>query len=103
MVQIIGFAERKSADGREFCTLIVKGGVEMVQSKTGSYYATARTASVPSTFDADFCKDLLGSKLPGEVKRIVVDPYEYVNPDTGEQIELAHSYVYIPTEEAAIL
>lgn len=95
MVTVIDFAERKSADGTEFFALVVDGGIEMIQSGSGGHYATSRTASIPSTFDAASCQRLIGTELDGEVRKVEVEPYEFTIPETGEQITLTHSYVYV--------
>lgn len=101
MVLISGYAARESADGKKFYALILQGGLEMVLSEeTGRYYATAKQASVTSTFDEDTCKALIGSKLPGKIARIQCDPYEYTIKETGEVIQLTHRWTYSPNEAA---
>ena len=48
----------------------------MVQSlDTGKFYATARKASVTSTFNEETAKGLIGTKMPGVIKRVESDPY----------------------------
>jgi len=72
MVTISGFNERQNAEGKPFYALILQGGLDLVLSEeTGRYYATAKTASITSTFDEATCKGLVGTKLPG---RITNDP-----------------------------
>ena len=67
MVTISGYAERESKDGKKFYALILQGGMELVLSEaSGRYYATAKTASITSTFPESICKNLVGTKLPGE-------------------------------------
>ena len=68
----------------------------MVKSAHGGFYATSRTASIPSTFDADSCKRLIGTELDGVVRKVEVDPYEFAIPETGELVTLTHSYVFVP-------
>lgn len=97
MVRIIKTENRQSDDGRDFIALILQGGVEMVQSKeTGNFYATARKASIPSTFDEETVKNLIGQEIPGTIEKEECDPYEVINQETGEVTELRHRYVYIP-------
>lgn len=98
MVRIINFSERIADDGRTFFTLEVQGGVEMIRSKSGSFYATAKKASIPSTFDGETCQALIGTELQGSVQKQECEPYEYTIRDTGEVIELSHRYVYVPEE-----
>ena len=71
MVRIIDYAERQNSAGEKFYSLILQGGVEMVLSQeTGRYYATAKRASITSTFDEQTCKSLIGSELPGSVQKV---------------------------------
>jgi hypothetical protein len=101
MVTINGYAERESGDGRKFYALIIQGGLEMVLSEeTGRYYATAKQASITSTFDEATCKGLVGKQLPGRITRIQCDPYEYTIKETGEVITLSTRWTYNPNETA---
>jgi hypothetical protein len=64
MVTISGYAEREGRDGKKFYALIVQGGLDFALSEeTGRYYATARQASVTSTFDERTCKELVGTRI----------------------------------------
>jgi hypothetical protein len=99
MVTVANYAVRQAADGNEFFALVLNGGVEVVRSSTGHFYATSRTTSIPSTFDEEACKKLVGTQLPGDVRRVEVEPYEYTIAETGELITLAHSYVFVPATE----
>jgi hypothetical protein len=68
MVKIIDYKARKNSEGEEFFALILQGGLELVKSQeTGRYYATAKTASVTSTFDRETCESLIGSEMPGSI------------------------------------
>jgi len=99
MVTINGYAERESREGKKFYALIVQGGPEMVLSEeTGRYYATAKQASITSTFDEKTCQDLVGTKLPGKIMKIACDPYEYTIKESGEVIKLNHRWTYNPNE-----
>jgi len=96
MVRIIDYKARMSAEGEPFLALIVQGGITLVKSKeTGLYYATAKKASIPSTFDEETCKSLIGQELEGSVERVECDPYEFVSEQTGEVIELDHRWVFV--------
>jgi len=103
MVTITGYAERESSkDGKKFYALTVQGGLEMVLSEeTGRYYATAKQASVTSTFDEKTCQGLVGTKLPGKISRVKCEPFEYTIRETGEIIKLDHRWTYSP-EEASL-
>ncbi len=99
MVRVINYTKSKSEAGKEFISLKVQNGVEAVQSQsTGRFYLTARTALVSTTFDEATANALIGSSIPGTVKRIAAEPYEYTVKDTGEVITLCHRYEYLPEE-----
>lgn len=100
MVKIVNYVGIIADDGSTFFVLTIQNGIEMVKSKkTGNYYATARKASIPSTFDEETCKALIGSDMPGMVIKQQCKPYEYTIKETGETIELSHRYTYAPEEE----
>jgi len=102
MVRIINFKQYKNEDGELFYVLELQGGIEMVKSQqTQRFYATARKATIPSTFDENTCKSLIGTELPGNIVKVETEPYEYTIQDTGEVIELSHTYEYLP-EEATV-
>lgn len=99
MVRIIDYKARQKEDGTEFYLLVVQGGIEMIKSKTsGQYYATAKKATVSTTFDEVTCKNLIGSEFPGRIEKINTEPYSYTIQDTGEQITLSHRYIYLPDD-----
>ncbi len=100
MVTIINFKERNKEDGTSFFVLEVQGGIEMVQSKaTSNFYATAKKAYLPSTFDALTCQALIGTQMPGSIEKEACEPYEYTVKETGEIITLNHRYSYAPEEK----
>ena len=99
MVTVKNFALRESKEGKPFVTLELQGDLEMVQSmETGRFYATARKCNVTSTFDEVAAKGLIGKQIPGSIKRVAAENYEYTIPETGEVILLAHTYQYFPAE-----
>lgn len=97
MVRIIDYKMRTSEDGKEFFTLEIQGGIEMVLSQsTGNFYATARKSSITTTFNELTCKALIGTEMPGSVEKQACEPFEYTIEDTGEVIQLSHKYGYVP-------
>ncbi|MEZ4801135.1 MAG: hypothetical protein R2797_00065 [Gelidibacter sp.] len=101
MVRIIGYKERQKEDGTSFFVLELQGGIEMVLSKvTGKFYATAKKAFLPSTFDEMTCTALIGTELSGSIIKEDCEPFDYVVKETGEEITLSHRWVYV-TEDAA--
>lgn len=95
MVTVTNYHTRTTHDGREFITLELQGGLELVVSKTtGQYYATTKKCSIPTTFNDEVAKKLIGTELEGEIVKQDVEPYEFQNPRTGETIMLNYSWVY---------
>jgi hypothetical protein len=97
MLTITDFKIAESKQGKEFVSLTLTGGIEMVQSQeTGMFYAKGMKCRIPSTLDETSAKALLGTQVPGIIQRIGCDPYDYTIKETGEVITLAHTYVYLP-------
>ncbi len=104
MVKIVDYKTYQKEDGTEFYALVVQGGVEVVKSQeTNRTYLTANTVSVPCTFNEITCQSLAGQDLPGVIKKVEVEPYEYTIPDTGEIITLSHRRQYMDDDEAIIM
>ncbi|NDI98709.1 hypothetical protein GWA97_06445 [Flavobacterium sp. LaA7.5] len=102
MVRIINYKLRTSDDGKEFFVLEVQGGIEMVRSnQTGQFYATARKATITSTFDEPTCQALIGTEMAGKIVKAECEPYEYTIRDTGEVITLSHRFMYEPEDAKA--
>ena len=99
MVKVIGYKERVSNEGKPFLSLMLQGGVELIQSQSGNLYATVRRASLASTFDQETCEGLIGTELPGTIEKQECEEYEHIVEKTGEVIILHHRYVYVPEEE----
>jgi hypothetical protein len=97
MVTVSNFMERQRKDGSSFVVLEITGGLELVQSSsTGSFYATVRKCIIPSTFSAEIAKNMIGTQISGDIVRVEVPAYEYVNKRTGEVMTLYHGYSYQP-------
>ena len=95
MVTVIDYAKRVNSQGEEFYALILQSDLEMVKSReSGNFYATAKRASVTSTFTEEACEKLIGQEIPGSIQRVPAEPYEFTIPDTGEVIQLEHRWVY---------
>lgn len=103
MVTIVDYKTYQKEDGENFYALVVQGGLEAVKSKkTKRTYFTARTARVACTFGEQMCQKLVGTEMPGSIRKIEVEPYEFSIPETGEIIELQHRNEYVGEEEAII-
>ncbi|WP_405330772.1 hypothetical protein [Leeuwenhoekiella sp. LLG6367-2.1] len=95
MVTIKDYKKRETKNGEEFFVLILQSGITPVKSQnTGKMYFTAKTCSVPSTFDEDTCRNVIGTQFPGTIEKIETEPYEYTLPETGEIIMLQHRWEY---------
>jgi hypothetical protein len=91
MVTIVGYKKYQRENGESFYTPEVQGGIESVKSKeTGKTYFTARTTNVPCTFTEPTCKALVGTQMPGAIKKVSVDPYEFTIRETGEIIKMTN-------------
>ena len=100
MVTILDYVKRTNKEGKEFHALIVQGGLEMVKShETGRYYATAKKASISSTFEEAMCQSLIGQQIPGSVQKIETEPYVFTVPETGEMLTLNHRWLYVKEGE----
>ena len=101
MVRIINFKERLKEDGTSFFVLELQGGIEMVKSKvTGNFYATAKKAFIPSTFDEDVCTALIGTEMAGSIIKEACEPFTYAIKETGEEVTLNHRWVYVTDDVA---
>jgi hypothetical protein len=103
MVRITNYQRRVTEQGKEFFTLELQGGIEIVKSQeTGKSYMTARKAIMSCTFDEFTCQSLIGTELPGAVKKVQCEEYSYTIRETGEVITLSHRYEYTDTEEPVV-
>lgn len=93
MVTVIDAVERKNSTGEVFTAFILTGGVEMIKSQKGKFYATVRKASVPSTLTLAIAKKLIGQQMPGSIIKQPCEPYPY-KTQSGEEIELCFTYEY---------
>lgn len=99
MVTVKDYHLRKNAEGQAYVSLELIGQVELVQSQnTGRFYATQRRCFIYSTFDEKTASGLIGTGFPGSIVRVPCDPYEYVIPENGQKVILAHRYSYVPEE-----
>ena len=95
MVTVTGYNERQRKDGTTFITLEITGGAELIQSTTsGRYYATVRKCSIPSTFSKQVAESIIGQRIPGEIVKVICEPYDFKNTTSGEIMRLQHSYAY---------
>lgn len=104
MVTVTNYCVRTRQDGTTFITLELTGSVELVQSQnTGNFYATVRKCNIPSTFSEQIAKSIVGQQMEGDIVRVQVTPYEYINKSTGEVMMLQHSYAYRPAGSVELI
>ena len=102
MVTVKEFCVRTNGLGEQFIALILQGDLVMVQSKrSGKFYATAKSCSITSTYTEEAAALLVGRNIPGSIIKQECDAFDYTIPETGEVIELSHSWVYSPEEVSA--
>ena len=100
MVTVVDVKQRMNQKGESFYALVLQGGLELVKSReTGNYYATAKRASITTTFDEMTCKSLIGQQIPGSIQKVETDPYDFTIKETGEIISLSHRWIYLKEGE----
>ena len=100
MVRIVDYVKRQNSEGEEFFLLVLQGGLQIIKSEeSGRHYATAKKANLPTTFDENTCKSLIGEEIAGSIVRVETEPYEYTNPETGEIMTLSHRWEYVKESE----
>lgn len=99
MVQITSALERVNKDGSTFTVLEISGSAELVLSQTTQkYYCTLRRCFIAFTGTMDVAKMLIGQKIDGEIVKVIVPPYDFINQRSGEIMKLQHSYAYRPKD-----
>jgi hypothetical protein len=89
----------REGEESDYITLELEGDLELVQSQnTGRFYATTRRCRIYSTFDEATAMRMLGSEMPGKIVRVPCDPYVYTIPETGQEIQLGHTWDYVPDD-----
>ncbi len=97
MTTVIGYSLKENKQGKKFVNLELQGDIVMVQSQeNGRYYATAKKASISSTFDEETAIELVGKEIPGRIEKVDCLEYEYTIASTGETIMLSHRYEFVP-------
>jgi hypothetical protein len=62
----------KKENGENFIQFVVQGGVEATSKRKGRIYLTAKTTNL-CTFNEITCKSLIGTQLPGHVRKVEVE------------------------------
>ena len=96
MVTVIQVLEVENNEGDTFVSLVLQGGITMIQSKSsGKFYATSKRTRIASTFDLETAKMLIGEKIPGSIEKVSCEPYEYTIRESGETITLDFTYQFV--------
>lgn len=93
MLTVTGIRRNKDDDGNEWVSLILESDLTMVKSKNGTYYASKKKTSVYSTLDEDAAKQLIGSRIEGDIVKESCNPYTY-ETDDGREIEMNYKWVF---------
>ena len=74
--------------------------IELVKSKeTGIFYATAKKASIPSTFDEKTAQIFIDQQIDRTVQKVKCEPYEIVDGETGEIRTMDFRWVHVKEGE----
>jgi hypothetical protein len=96
VVTVIDVLEIENAEGDTFVSLVLQGGITMIQSKSsGKFYATTKRTRIASTFDLEDAKHMIGEKIPGSIQKVPCEPYEYQIPDSNETVTLDFTYKFV--------
>ena len=57
---------------------------------------------MPTTFDEETCKTLIGQELSGSIQKVECEEYQHEIPETGEIITLSHHWEYVAQEMAVV-
>lgn len=96
MVTVIDVLEIQNKEGDTFVSLVLGGGISMVQSKSsGKFYATTKRTRIASTFALETAKHMIGEKIPGSIEKVSCEPYEYSIPDSDETVTLDFTYQFV--------
>ncbi len=104
MVKVVDYKTYQNSDGENYHSLVVEGGIQYNVSQTsGKLYITTLKTIIPCTFSEEQCQDLLGKDIPGSIQRVDVEPYEKVNPETGETRLITHYNQFVPEEQSQLV
>lgn len=96
MVTIKNYIKRTSKKtGKDFYVLELAGGLDPVKSAEGKLYFTSRTCTVPSSFDEQTCKSMLGLQIPGSIRKVECPEYEYTIPSTNQTVTLNYKWEFV--------
>lgn len=100
MVTVTNYQKRENQEGESYFALEIQSDdLEFVISKvTGRHYATVRRCFMSSTFNEVMCRRIIGKEMPGSIKKVECEPYEFTIPESGEVITRDHRYEYSPVE-----
>jgi hypothetical protein len=55
-----------------------------------------KQCSIPSTFDENTAKQMIGERVPGSVQKKQCEHYEFTSKQTVEIITMDYRWVYVP-------
>jgi hypothetical protein len=102
MVKIVGYKKKRNESGNKFLVLNLEGELTFNRSaETGAVFASALKTNVVANMSEDSCKALIGTEIPGCIKKIQTEPYQYVTPN-GETKLLDYKFEFFPEEQEVV-
>ena len=96
MVRITKVTKKKNKNDKPFCIIEVEGSCEVVFSKsTGQAFAQIKKAKIFSNESYASCSLLVGSTLPGEIKKVSCEPYSFKIRGSEKSVTLDYRYQYV--------
>jgi hypothetical protein len=104
MVKVVDYKTYQNSEGENYHSLVVEGGIQYNVSQTsGKLYITTLKTIIPCTFSEEQCISLIGEEIPGRIQRMEIQPYEKVNPETGESRVITHVNQFVPEEQSQLV
>jgi uncharacterized protein YceH (UPF0502 family) len=99
MVKIIDALTKVNAKTHEeYNVVVLMGEVQIMNSKSnGKPYLTAKKVTMPTTLDQAHAKELVGTTLPGVIKKVECPEYEIKMPNSNKKVKITHSFQYSNT------
>lgn len=101
MLTVTGIRRNQDEDGNQWISLILESDLTMVRSKNGTYYASKKKTSVYSTLDEDAARQLIGSRIEGDIVKESCTPYTYETED-GREIEMDYKWVFVEKAQPVV-
>lgn len=98
-VKILNYEPRINSKTNETFFVLLVSALLPRLSATGKWRIEAKTVTVPTPMDQATCQSFIGERLPGTVKEVPCDPYEWKVPSTGKVEKRSTTWMYVGTTE----